>query len=191
MTRRGIGAAGLALAGLLVLGGTTRAGGIGNAMIYGPYTGGHGYSYAEAYSYQLPFTANGFSSPWVYPYDWSSIPYRGYHFPQRPFHAYVNPDGEPTPILDEPPSGVPVAAGPAAPVVLVVAVPDGAELWFDGNKTAQAGPERTFYSPPLPGGQAYHYAVRARWTRDGKATEQVQLVTVHPGQQARVRFPQP
>jgi uncharacterized protein (TIGR03000 family) len=165
------------------------SGGIGSAMIYGPYTGGFGYSYATAYSYSLPFTNNGFSSPWVYPYDWTSTPWNGYSYPGRPlfnkapsFFAVSAPmDLQPVPPAS--------ALSTPAPVVISVHVPAEAELWFDGNKTQQTGSDRTFQSPPLAAGKAFNYSLRARWMEDGKAVEQVQIVKVQAGQQAGVTFP--
>jgi uncharacterized protein (TIGR03000 family) len=190
MSRRGIGVAGAALASLLALLSAARAGGIGNAMIYGPYTGGFSYSYATAYGYWLPFNSSGFSSPWMYPTDWTSIPYRGYAYPGRPLgsHFCARPEVVPPYTGELPPDG-PVVGDPK-PAVVLVQVPAGAELWFDGNHTQQAGGERVFYSPPLQPGHAFHYVVRARWPQDGKAVEQFQMVTVQAGQKARVQFPQ-
>jgi uncharacterized protein (TIGR03000 family) len=160
-------------------------------MIYGPYTGGHGYSYATAYSYNLPFTSTGFAGPWTYPYDWTSIPNNGYSYPGRPlFCKTPSYFAAPEPIDLEPVGVAPVAAAPA-PAVVSIHVPAEAEVWFDSNKTQQTGNDRTFQSPPLPGGRAYHYAVRARWVQDGKTMEQFQMVKVQAGQQSRVQFPQP
>jgi uncharacterized protein (TIGR03000 family) len=48
-----------------------------------------------------------------------------------------------------------------------------------------------FQSPPLQGGNTYHYVVRARWTENGQSVEQVQMVAVQGGQQASLRFPRP
>jgi uncharacterized protein (TIGR03000 family) len=188
MSRRGIGAAGAALAGLLAFLSPARAGGIGNAMIYGPYTGGFSYSYATAYGYFLPFNSAGFSSPWTYPTDWTSYPYRGYHFPERPPGSFLC--ARDVIHVPDPPAAVAVVGEPR-PAMVVVQVPAGAELWFDGNQTKQAGGERVFFSPPLQPGHAFHYVVRARWPQDGKPVEQFQMITVQAGQQARVQFPQP
>jgi uncharacterized protein (TIGR03000 family) len=166
------------------------SGGIGSAMIYGPYTGTHNYSYAEAYSYGLPFTPNGFSSPWVYPYDWTSSPWNGYAYPGRPFfkaHSYFD---APTPLDLGPVPEAPAVTSPA-PAVVSVHVPADAELWFDGARTEQLGSDRAFQSPPLPPGKAYSYALRARWTEGGKAVEQFQMIKVTAGRQVRVSFPNP
>jgi uncharacterized protein (TIGR03000 family) len=166
--------------------GEARAGGIGNAMIYGPYTGGHGYPYSEAYGYfGVPsISAGGFTGPWTYPYDWSSSPYRGLAFPARGTKGW--PQVVPIPAEAEL-AGPP---GPPAPAVVCVQVPSNAELWFDGARTEQVGPSRNFQSPPLAGGRTFHYVVRARWTENGQAVEQFQTVSVQGGQQAQVSFPQ-
>jgi uncharacterized protein (TIGR03000 family) len=179
-----------ALAVLLAVVAQGQAGGIGNAMIYGPYTGGFSYGYATAYGYWLPFNSSGFSSPWNYPTDWTSIPYNGYHFPNRPLHSFFCARPDPMNHIDDTAAPDPTVVGDPKPAMVVVQVPAGAELWFDGNQTKQAGGERIFYSPPLQPGHAFHYVLRARWPQDGKAVEQFQMITVQSGQQARVQFPQ-
>jgi uncharacterized protein (TIGR03000 family) len=88
---------------------------------------------------------------------------------------------------------VPLAAVPALPAAatanLVVEVPENAEIWFDGNKTAQTGASRNFVSPPLVPGRMYTYEIRARWKDNGRAAEQTQIVMVRAGEQVHVTFP--
>jgi uncharacterized protein (TIGR03000 family) len=182
---------------LAVVSGTTWAGvfsgGIGSAMYYGPYTGTFNYSYATAYSYNLPFTPNGFSSPWVIPYtnDWTSSPWNGYAYPGRPlFHKTPAYFAAPAPADFITLPGEAGAVGGPASAVVSVHVPAEAQVWFDGSETQQAGTDRTFQSPPLTPGKTFHYTVRARWTDGGKAFEQFQMVTVQAGRQSQIRFPQ-
>jgi len=185
--------AGLAVAGLLAAAAQGRAGGIGNALIYGPYTGGFGYSYAEAYHYLLPFSAGGYYGPWTYPYDWSALPNNGFAFPARPLHPLFHRGPltvDPVPNLDVVPDDTPVVTTPT-PARIIVQSPPEAELWFDGAATKQTGSDRTFLTPPLNPGQSYTYVVRARWNENGKTVEQFQMATVLPGGQARVQFPHP
>lgn len=78
--------------------------GPGPHMQYGAYTGGHGYSYNEAYSYGYPFSAadtwrrNLFSHPQGYvpyrPYE-RPIQYRVFPKPDVPYIAVPGPDGLP------------------------------------------------------------------------------------------------
>jgi uncharacterized protein (TIGR03000 family) len=158
---------------------------------YGPYTGGHGYSYAVAYGYALPFSSADTFRPYWFPWDSSYFPPRSaaffapsaYPWGRRQLQAHPVDTAPPLPL-------VPVPSGPDQQVVVIeVQVPADAELWFDDEKTNQTGPVRTFSTPPLPGGNEYHYAVRARWAENGRAVEQVQMVTVHGGQRVRASFP--
>jgi uncharacterized protein (TIGR03000 family) len=84
------------------------------------------------------------------------------------------------------PSVTPITARAAA---IAVAVPAGAEVWFDDDKTKQTGTERFFQSPPLPPGRDHIYVVRARWTEGGKSFEQMQAVRIQAGNSVSVRFP--
>jgi uncharacterized protein (TIGR03000 family) len=62
---------------------------------------------------------------------------------------------------------------------VILQVPAGAEVWFDGDKTRQTGTLRHYFSPPLTPGKDYVYEVRVRWTRDGKPVEETRRVHVH------------
>jgi uncharacterized protein (TIGR03000 family) len=170
--------------------------GIGSAMYYGPYTGGHGYSYAEAYHYNLSFSAadSWRRDPLAYPAG--PYPYR----PPYPlfswYHARYNATGVPgapevVPLQVLPLQ--PVPGGPAGAVsagaVVQVTVPADAEVWVEGDKTRLTGDRREFVSPPLVAGKNYLYTVRARWMEAGRSVEQIQVVAVQAGNRAEVRFP--
>ena len=71
-----------------------------------------------------------------------------------------------------------------------VHLPADAELWFEGQKTAQTGAVRTFRSPDLEPNQEYVYNARARWQADGKPVEETRKVTVHAGDRVVVSFTQ-
>ncbi len=86
--------------------------GIGSAMEYGPYTGGHRYSYNVAYGYGLSFNAadSWRIDPFAYP--GGVYPYRPY---ERPivYRAWpASPSGPPISVPGE--DGLPVLA-PAVP----------------------------------------------------------------------------
>lgn len=74
---------------------------------------------------------------------------------------------------------------------ITVAVPEGAEVWFDGHKTQATGPVRVFETPELASGKRYGYTVRARWEQDGKDVTQTQKLVVTPGAELQVNFPAP
>jgi uncharacterized protein (TIGR03000 family) len=85
-----------------------------------------------------------------------------------------------------PPSGVTQVNTPAQ---ISLRVPANAAVWFDGEKTTSAGPDRQFQSPPLTPGQRYHYEVRARWVENGREVTQTQQVAVSAGANVNVSFP--
>jgi uncharacterized protein (TIGR03000 family) len=98
--------------------------GIGGAMYYGPYTGGHAYSYNTAYGYGFSFSpADTWRiDPLAYP---SGIyPYRPY---QQPIVYRVFPNKEMTPYVSVPgPDGLPVLApAPGAVAPPTVTLPPG------------------------------------------------------------------
>ncbi len=72
-----------------------------------------------------------------------------------------------------------------------VRLPADAELWFEGQKTAQTGSDRSFHSPELQPGENYVYNVHARWQADGKPVDETRKVTVHAGDHVVVNLTQP
>jgi uncharacterized protein (TIGR03000 family) len=189
--------------------------GIGSAMEYGPYTGGHAYSYNVAYSYGFAFSA---ADTWrrdplaypagVYPYRPYGRPILYRVFPQTPgapapisvpgedgLPILVNP-GVPGTALDHPAVVVPGAipalqAVPAAdtrPATIRIIVPYNAEVWLEKEKLTQTGMERAFTLPPLAPGKTHIYTLRASWTENGKAIEQFRVVGIRAGETAKVNF---
>src|SRR6476659_539532 len=80
---------------------------------YGPYTGGHGYSYNVAYSYGFPFSAADTWRRDVYAYPGGIVPYRPYGkpiiyrvfpTPTTPYVSVPGPDGMPTLVPAAPPA---------------------------------------------------------------------------------------
>jgi uncharacterized protein (TIGR03000 family) len=84
------------------------------------------------------------------------------------------------------------AAGRPAPsdnrARIWLAVPADAQVWFDGEPTKQTGELRQFVSPPLAPGRSYTYAVRVRWTKDGKPVEEERRIRVQAGASSRLDF---
>jgi uncharacterized protein (TIGR03000 family) len=157
-------------------------------------------AYTNTYGYIYPSTYN----MWVYP------SYATYGMDRRPYFGSLAPSayGVPSSVASMPITYIayyppvftdraPVAA-PASGLTrtdesanVEVTVPDGAELWFDGKKTAQTGTHRLFTTPVLEKGNSYHYEVRARWMRDGQRIEETQRVPVSAGARVSVVFPTP
>ncbi len=88
----------------------------------------------------------------------------------------------------------PPAARPAdaeAPAQITIVVPADAEVFFDGEATVQMGAERTFVSPPLTAGKAYHYEVNARYKDGDKPVDHKRRIDVTAGGTVRVDFTAP
>jgi uncharacterized protein (TIGR03000 family) len=110
-----------------------------------------------------------------------------------PGYAYAPNGVTDTTSLYYQPGTQPGAAGYGADdrsALIDVRVPPDARVTFDGDATAQAGPNRLFSSPPLDRGRAYHYTVKARWTQNGQPVERTRRVEVRAGQRSTVDFTQ-
>jgi uncharacterized protein (TIGR03000 family) len=75
----------------------------------------------------------------------------------------------------------------ASRALIVVKVPEAANVYIDGQSTVSTGETRTFVSPPLPNGE-YHYMVRAELLQDGRRITTGREVTVRAGQSSEVTF---
>ena len=83
--------------------------------------------------------------------------------------------------------------GPPQPAVTVlrVRVPDGADVFINGDRTAQRGAERRFVTPPLENGRQLHYEIRARWQEKGEDVDRIAIVPVRPGERLALDFLEP
>jgi uncharacterized protein (TIGR03000 family) len=125
----------------------------------------------------------GFFYGGYYPYGW----YNPYYYGD---YAYDN--------YDTPPVAGYQSYYPSAAVVpntttahVMVRVPAGAELWFNGAKMKSTGSIRTFESPSLQPGNAYTYSAKARWMENGREVIQTRRIDVSAGARIRVSFPLP
>jgi uncharacterized protein (TIGR03000 family) len=73
-----------------------------------------------------------------------------------------------------------------APCTIVVKLPEDARLFIQGDLTSSTGPERTFVSPKLPGGQTYLYTLTVLMERDGEVVSVTRAVRVWAGSKAEV-----
>jgi uncharacterized protein (TIGR03000 family) len=169
--------------------------GLGGYGSWGYYPGGIGFNYLPR-SYGA-FTNYGYPAfPTAYTGYTSTNPYyNGYNATLAAQASYMAPAASslaPITYFAVAGRGREVAAEyiiPDQPARVIVHVPAGTELWFNGHKTSRTGTERTFSTPPLEKGSSYHYDVRARWRVDGKPTEDTQTVQVYAGGEIHVTFP--
>jgi uncharacterized protein (TIGR03000 family) len=126
----------------------------------------------------FPSKTIGFSTGPLFPYASATFPY-GYGFAAREV-----PEESPRRPVVPPRETEP---DPNAATV-IVHVPAGAEIWFEGAKTGQRGATRTFVSPPLAPGKGFTYDLRARWKEDGKEIDRNRAVRVHAGETVEVTF---
>jgi uncharacterized protein (TIGR03000 family) len=104
----------------------------------------------------------------------------------------------PAVVNSAPASGAAPAPGDSTPpppdnaAHLQLVVPANAEVYFDGEKTTQAGPVREFVSPPLEAGRVYSYRVRVRYfDAGGKAIDDQRSLHVRANDWFRIDFNQP
>ncbi len=174
--------------------------GIGGAMYYGPYTGGHLLPYNTAYGYGFAFNSTDTwrRDPLAYPAG--ITPYRPYErpiqyraFPLNPTNPPISvpgPDGLPVLRTPAPVTGTPVLQPvPAAGTfgTIKVTAPAGAKVWVEKEELAGNG-ERTFKTPELAAGAMQIYSLRARWGAPGSEVEQYRVVGIKAGETARVIF---
>ena len=77
-----------------------------------------------------------------------------------------------------------------SPATIRMYVPDPqAKVWFDGTLTKSTGTVRTFNTPPLDPGTAYHYLVKISYVQDGREVSQERTLAVLPGHTAVFHFP--
>src|SRR5579883_3342705 len=213
----GFGVGGIHHAGIggLGVGGINRFGtiyspGFFRGLGYSPYFG-RGYPYGFGYGlglgypyfgyglwgfgYPYSWYGYGLGSPFLnYNSGWGAYPYSYYGYGSTPYNIYGYSSAyTPTP------SDYGAAAGqsqvPPAPrdnmAHLLVIVPENAELWFNGTKTTQTGPQREFVSPVLTPGKHYSYEIKARWQENDKTVEQVRTVHVQANDWQTVDFTKP
>jgi uncharacterized protein (TIGR03000 family) len=156
--------------------GVGRSGGVGNSspgyssgfhrgLGYGGYGHGSGYPYSN-YSYG------------AYPYG-SGNPYVYGSPPVNTYSSYYYPPQQQAPPDDN-------------KAHLLIVVPEGAEIWCDGARTAQMGTRREFASPPLIPGQNYMYdAIKARWVENGEPVEQTRSIRVQANSWKVIDFTKP
>lgn len=162
--------------------------GYGPSMTYGVYGGGYGlsgplYGYGYSYGGGYPYYGGNSAPRGNYGYNLSSYlggsstlnstqPLGNYAF------YYPSAAQKQTPPRDN-------------LAHLLCLVPQNAELWFNGTKTKQTGPQREFVSPALVDGKRYAYDITARWDENGKSVELKRTVRVTANTWQTVDFTRP
>jgi uncharacterized protein (TIGR03000 family) len=88
----------------------------------------------------------------------------------------------------------PEAAGTGAvsagnlPVTVNISAPADARIEFNGTRTLQSGPRRSFVSPPVAAGRDFTYDVTARWQEGGREVTRTRHLTVHAGDVVNIDF---
>lgn len=175
--------------------------GIGSAMYYGPYTGGHRYSYNTAYSYGMSFNSadSWRRDPVAYP---AGIP--SYHPQDRAMIMRAWTVQPPISTVSEASQDTSPASASRSydlsrlsgtnsdvqPIIrdsafIKIYAPDDAEVYVE-NKRFYGN---TYYTPPLDGVMKI-YSVRAKWSHGGKQVEQFRVVGVRGGETAVLTFGQ-
>ena len=146
----------------------------------------------------------GYGYPWWYGYGFGLGVGLGYGYPYYPagYPVYIDPGyygpagcAAPPP---PPPAGPAPAAGgglvqvSAGDVLFSIRVPANADVWINGEKTTQSGPQREFLSSGLAPGRTYTFTIRARWAvPDGTTVQLERRVSVQGGERRTVDFLMP
>jgi uncharacterized protein (TIGR03000 family) len=150
---------------------------------YGGYHGGYGYYGGYGIGIGLyPGWGYGYGYGWGYPLYYSS----GVIAADSGYYAAPAPQSPPP----QPYTGPQPSPG-ATTAAVEVRVPADAQVWFDDLQTKQSGEVRLFETPALDNNKVAHYAVRAKWTIDGRDVEQTRQINVQAGRRTLVDFLRP
>jgi uncharacterized protein (TIGR03000 family) len=73
-----------------------------------------------------------------------------------------------------------------APAQVVVQLPAGAKLTFDGHPTKSTDAQRWFITPPLEFGKTFHYTLRADFRRDAENVTLTKVISVRAAHRTSV-----
>jgi uncharacterized protein (TIGR03000 family) len=175
-------------------GGLGGHGGAGHAGFAGH--SGHGGHFGHGWGY-YGFGGWYFGFGWGYPwYGYGAGYYPGYGGGwDGPPGCYMAGYGPGTgPVVPSPYARAPQStAEPAEDVArLTINAPVAdTEVWLNGVRTKQTGPEQRYQSPPLKPNQAFAYDIRARWTENGQTVERTRTIHVHANDRITVNLARP
>jgi uncharacterized protein (TIGR03000 family) len=81
-----------------------------------------------------------------------------------------------------------VAQADVNAAMLVVTLPEDAQLTIGDEETTSTSTQRVFVSPTLEAGKQYEYTLKAKVLRDGKIQTATRKVTVRPGEVSNVEL---
>jgi uncharacterized protein (TIGR03000 family) len=146
------------------------------------YRGTAAYLYGDDYSPYDYLRHGTYSMPRYYGYD------TRFGYPAVPGYYGYTPSYSPPTVTARAQEEQEVPANDTRAFIRV-RVPANAEIWFEGDKTNQTGPERNFVSPALQTGKTFTYDVRARWTESGgKVIDKTKQVKVEAGRRSTLDF---
>jgi uncharacterized protein (TIGR03000 family) len=165
--------------------------------------GDHHFDHDRHFDHDHRFFYGGW--PWYwggYPYYGGYYPYydsysydSGYNYNSTPDNSYSTP-AYPSTSLSEV-NTTTTQTWPAQPAIddnavfIGIRVPENAEIWIDGAKTARTGTYRQYVTPPLESGPKYTYDIRARWTENGKEVVRDRKLTFFAGDRLMVNLRDP
>jgi uncharacterized protein (TIGR03000 family) len=122
----------------------------------------------------------------VLPFPWypgGYLPYYGYGYQQPPVVVVQVPT--PVQSATQPPERTVIISN-EFPATLVLEFPAAAEVWVNGEKSAEEpSSEWTLTSPVLKPGEEYTFKVKARWKAGGKTIEAERVIAVPGGKRSR------
>jgi uncharacterized protein (TIGR03000 family) len=134
------------------------------------------------FGYGYPFLGYGLGYPFLgFGLGYGGLGYgmlsAGYGYPDlsTPTGGWYPPIATdvPPPPPDAPPEPPPASSSVSRAANITVIVPDGSDVWFEGNMNSQTGTRREYTSPALEPG--YTYVLNVKLTPPGGTTRTVQL----------------
>ena len=129
-----------------------------------------------------------------YPGSPGFIPGYGYYRPGR--YPWLDGPGVPFdrrklwgtgPAREMLPGPADIEVPPPGGALIIVKIPEEAELWIGDVKTSQGGSYRRFATPALPDGRS-SYTLRVRWLIRDVELRRIEAVEVRPGSVVTVNF---
>lgn len=166
---------------------------------YRPYFGSHYYGGVYPYyslgwsSYGYPGYSSSYYYPqtyYTYPQAYYSYPQTYYNYPQTYYNSprtslYYDPATSSRSTID-----ANVMSVNRARVEVIVSDPN-AELYIQGQRMPGIGTTRSFTSPDLEQGKAFHYTITVKNTSNRLMSEDTRTVMVRAGAQVEVDFTKP